>query len=217
MSLLNKYKPKTLNDLVIPNTAIKDLLDDMANGYIINKLCFVGTNGTGKSTAAHLMPILIEGFPPNTVHLVGEEKFAVSNALNQLSTINNFGWADQKYQYVLFDELDKVKNSLAALWQTMDKFNDKVIVIATANDFMKIEKAVRSRFQLLDFGLITADDFLPRAQQILGQENIKLKDSYVLVQLQTKQSLSDMRKYFDTLSDVQRNHNAGRIQQTHYV
>ena len=217
MSLLNKYKPKTLNDLVIPNTAIKDLLDDMANGYIINKLCFVGTNGTGKSTAAHLMPILIEGFPPNTVHLVGEEKFDVSNAINQLSTINTFGWADQKYQYVLFDELDKVKNSLAALWQTMDKFNDKVIVIATANDFMKIEKAVRSRFQLLDFGLITADDFLPRAQQILGQENIKLKDSYVLVQLQTKQSLSDMRKYFDTLSDVQRNHNAGRIQQTHYV
>jgi AAA+ superfamily predicted ATPase len=46
----------------------------------------------------------------------------------------------------------------------MDKFNDKVIVIATANDFMKIEKAVRSRFQLLDFGLITADDFLSRAR-----------------------------------------------------
>ncbi len=98
----------------------------------------------------------------------------------------------------------------------MDKFNDKVIVIATANDFMKIEKAVRSRFQLLDFGLITADDFLSRAQQILGQENIDLKDSYVLGQLQTKQSLSDMRKYFDTLSDIQRNHNSGRIQKIHY-
>ena len=137
--------------------------------------------------------------------------------INTSSTINNFGWAAQKYQYVLFDELDKVKNSLAALWQTMDTFNDKVIVIATANDFMKIEKAVRSRFQLLDFGLITADDFLVRAQQILGQENITLKDSYVLGQLQTKQSLSDMRKYFDTLSDIQRNHNAGRIQQIHYV
>jgi len=217
MSLLTKYKPQNLNDLVIPNTAIKDLLDDMANGYVINKLCFVGTNGTGKSTAAHLMPALIEGFPPSTVHLIGEEKFDVNNAINQLSTINNFGWSDQKYQYVLFDELDKVKNNLAALWQTMDKFNDKVIVIATANDFMKIEKAVRSRFQLLDFGLITADDFLPRAQQILGLENIDLKDSYVLSQLQTKQSLSDMRKYFDTLSDIQRNHNAGRIHQDHYV
>ena len=210
MSLLNKYKPKALNDLVIPNTAIKDLLDDMANGYVINKLCFVGTNGTGKSTAAHLLPELIEGFSPNTVHLIGEEKFDVSHAINQLSTINNFGWSSQKYQYVLFDELDKVKNSL-------DTFNDKVIVIATANDFMKIEKAVRSRFQLLDFGLITADDFLPRAQQILEQENITLKDSYVLGQLQTKQSLSDMRKYFDTLSDIQRNHNAGRIQQIYYL
>ena len=75
MSLLTKYKPQNLNDLVIPNTAIKDLLDDMANGYVINKLCFVGTNGTGKSTAAHLMPALIEGFPPSTVHLIGEEKF----------------------------------------------------------------------------------------------------------------------------------------------
>lgn len=217
MSLLNRYKPKALNDLVIPNTAIKDLLDDMANGYVINKLCFVGTNGTGKSTAAHLLPELIEGFSPNTVNLIGEEKFDVDHAINKLSTINNFGWSSQKYQYVLFDELDKVKNSLAALWQTMDTFNDKVIVIATANDFMKIEKAVRSRFQLLDFGLITADDFLPRAQQILGQENIMIKDNYVLGQLQTKQSLSDMRKYFDTLSDIQRNHNAGRIQQIHYV
>ena len=216
MSLLTKYKPQNLNDLVIPNTAIKDLLDDMTNGYIINKLCFLGTNGTGKSTAAQLMPTLIEGFPPNTVHLIGEEKFDVSNAINQLSNINNFGWAGQKYQYVLFDELDKVKNSLSALWQTMDKFNDKVIVIATANDFMKIEKAVRSRFQLLDFGLITADDFLFRAQQILVQENITLKDSYVFGQLQTKESMSDMRKYFDTLSDIQRNHNAGRIQKIHY-
>ena len=36
-------------------------------------------------------------------------------------------------------------------------------------------------------------------------------------QLQTKQSLSDMRKYFDTLSDIQRNHNAGRIQQIYYL
>lgn len=217
MSLPNKYKPKALNDLVIPNTAIKDLLDDMANGYVINKICFVGTNGTGKSTAAHLLPELIEGFSPNTVNLIGEEKFDVSHAISQLSTINNFGWSSQKYQYVLFDELDKVKNSLAALWQTMDTFNDKVIVIATANDFMKIEKAVRSRFQLLDFGLITADDFLPRAQQILGQEDITLKDSYVLGQLQTKQGLSDMRKYFDTLSDIQRNHNADRIQKIYYV
>ena len=47
-------------------------------------------------------------------------------------------------------------------------------------------------------------------------KNIDLKDSYVLGQLQTKQSLSDMRKYFDTLSDIQRNHNAGRIQKIHY-
>ena len=29
MSLLTKYKPQNLNDLVIPNTAIKDLLDDI--------------------------------------------------------------------------------------------------------------------------------------------------------------------------------------------
>ncbi len=81
MELIDKYKPQALEDLVIGNEEIKLFLEDMLDPKFMRfKICFVGNNGTGKSSIAELLPKLIEGFDPEIITLIGEEKINVDNA-----------------------------------------------------------------------------------------------------------------------------------------
>lgn len=218
MELIDKYKPQALEDLVIGNEEIKLFLEDMLDPKFMRfKICFVGNNGTGKSTIAELLPKLIEGFDPEIITLIGEEKFNVDNALDLLKNINNFGgWTGQKYQYVAFNEIDKVKTNLAAFWQMADKWESNVLLIATANNYMNIDKCLRSRFKFLDFEYVKSEEFLPRAMFILEQEGVHLTDNYVSSELYKKQAMGDIRKYMDTVSDLHRNALKGRIASKHF-
>jgi predicted AAA+ superfamily ATPase len=114
MDLLQKYLPTQLNELVITDDGVRYLLEDIVNGYKINNLLFIGTNGTAKSTIAKLLPTLIEGYEPFYNLIEGEEKLDVGFEINKLNNLNTFGgMMNQKYQYVIFNEIDKVKTNLA--------------------------------------------------------------------------------------------------------
>ncbi len=218
MDLLQKYLPTQLNELVITDDGVRYLLEDIVNGYKINNLLFIGTNGTAKSTIAKLLPTLIEGYEPFYNLIEGEEKLDVGFEINKLNNLNTFGgMMNQKYQYVIFNEIDKVKTNLALFWQLVDTWHSNIILIATANSYQSIDRCLRSRFKVVELANIKAIDFLPRAMKILSSEGISLEEAFVLSQLKLKENLSDIRKYMDVLSDIYRNHKAGRIQEVHYV
>jgi replication-associated recombination protein RarA len=218
MNLIEKYKPKRLADLVIPNDKIRFYLEDMADGLVINNLLLTGTQGSQKTTVAKLLPELIEGYSPFVNVVRGETDLNIQKALVPLHNLVNFGGiSSQKYQYVLFEELDKVKSHLALFWQLMDEWGGKVILIATANSYMAIDKSVRSRFKILEMDPLKPDHFLVRAQTILHGEGIQLCDDYVLSELQNREALADIRKYMDVVCDIERNHLRGRITRSEYT
>jgi len=150
-TMLKDYPPIVLNDLVIADQTIKDFLGDYTKGYVVNNLLLVGNNGTGKSTIAKLLPTLVEGHEPHFDEFQGTEGFDVNGAVTKLENIKHFaGLLDQKYHYIIFNELDKVKTNLAAFWQLMDAWGNRVVMIATANDYNKIDPCMRSRFKVVN-------------------------------------------------------------------
>ena len=117
-TMLKTYSPVMLNDLVISDQSVKHFLEDYVSGYVVNNLLLVGNNGTGKSTIAELLPSLVEGHETHFDKFHGMEGFNVTEALTKLQNIKHFvGLLDQKYHYVIFNELDKVKTNLAPFWQ----------------------------------------------------------------------------------------------------
>jgi DNA polymerase III delta prime subunit len=216
-TVLKNYPPIALNDLVVSDQGIKEFLEDYTKGYVVNNLLLVGNNGTGKSTIAKLLPTLVEGHNPHFDELQGTEGFDVNGAVTKLENIKHFaGLLDQKYHYIIFNELDKVKTNLAAFWQLMDAWGDGVVMIATANDYNKIDPCMRSRFKVVNLPPIKAKDFLPRAMEIFGKEKVNLKSDYMLEQLKLIEDFGDIRKYVDLLKDIYRKHRMDRIDQEHY-
>lgn len=216
-TMLKNYPPIALNDLVVSDQGIKEFLEDYTKGYVVNNLLLVGNNGTGKSTIAKLLPTLVEGHNPHFDELQGTEGFDVNGAVTKLENIKHFaGLLDQKYHYIIFNELDKVKTNLAAFWQLMDAWGDRVVMIATANDYNKIDPCMRSRFKVVNLPPIKAKDFLPRAMEIFGKEKVNLKSDYMLEQLKLIEDFGDIRKYVDLLKDIYRKHRMDRIDQEHY-
>ena len=216
-TVLKNYPPIALNDLVVSDQGIKEFLEDYTKGYVVNNLLLVGNNGTGKSTIAKLLPTLVEGHNPHFDELQGTEGFDVNRAVTKLENIKHFaGLLDQKYHYIIFNELDKVKTNLAAFWQLMDAWGDRVVMIATANDYNKIDPCMRSRFKVVNLPPIKAKDFLPRAMEIFGKEKVNLKSDYMLEQLKLIEDFGDIRKYVDLLKDIYRKHRMDRIDQEHY-
>jgi DNA polymerase III delta prime subunit len=216
-TVLKNYPPIALNDLVVSDQGIKEFLEDYTKGYVVNNLLLVGNNGTGKSTIAKLLPTLVEGHNPHFDELQGTEGFDVNGAVTKLENIKHFaGLLDQKYHYIIFNELDKVKTNLAAFWQLMDAWGDRIVMIATANDYNKIDPCMRSRFKVVNLPPIKAKDFLPRAMEIFGKEKVNLKSDYMLEQLKLIEDFGDIRKYVDLLKDIYRKHRMDRISQEHY-
>lgn len=217
ITALKDRPPLALNDLVIPDQNVKHFLEDYVNGYMVNNLLLVGNNGTGKSTIAGLLPSLVEGHETHFDELRGMEGFNVNEAVTRLQNIKHFvSLLDQKYHYVVFNELDKVKTNLAPFWQLMDEWGDRVVMIATANDYNKIDPCMRSRFKVVNLEPVKAKDFLPRAMEIFSKEKINLKSDYMLEQLKLREDFGDIRKYVDLLKDIYRNHHMGRIDQGYY-
>jgi len=100
---------------------------------------------------------------------------------------------------------------LSLFWQMMDGWGDKVILLATANSYMAIDKSIRSRFKVIEMDPLTPEHFLCRAQVILKSESIHLKDEYVLEELRNREALKDIRKYMDVVCDIHRDYIRGRI------
>jgi replication-associated recombination protein RarA len=212
MSLFNKYQPTNVNDLVLEEEENRYFFRDLVEGIASNMLLLVGTQGVAKTTIAELLPKIIEGKDPYILRFDGEEKFDAKSASDKLKGQLQFaGVDDQKYQYVIFDELDKVKSNLSTFWQVMDNWNDRTIFIATANEMANIHKSMKSRLRTIELKKISAQTFLSRAMFIFKSEGENISEEFVLASLSKVEMFGDIRKYMYVVEEILRNSKKGRL------
>ncbi|MFM7012799.1 MAG: AAA family ATPase [Betaproteobacteria bacterium] len=198
-----KYAPTNLGEVIYPSSAVERRIQAYASGQLNGHILLHGPNGTGKTTVANLLVNAIGGINAR----VGPrdfEEFLVRPKLREFM-LNASAWAGltlgDKY-FLVFNEFDYAKRGLHKFWSALDECGDAVMTIITTNNPMNIGRALRSRFDMIEFSGVTAGAALPRIQQVLRAEKLVLPDAQVLYYLQQVEHFMDARKYFKKADEL---------------
>ena len=188
---VEKYRPKTIEDCILPENIKKTFKDFLTKGEIPN-LLLSGPPGIGKTTVAKALCNEL-GADFYVINGSDEGRFldTVRNqAKNFASTVSLT--ESSKHKVIIIDEADNTGNDVQLLLRAnIEAFYSNCRFIFTCNYKNKIIEPLHSRCAVVDFGIkgkekaSLAGFFFKRLQNILGQEDIKF-DQKVLAELINK-------------------------------
>jgi DNA polymerase III delta prime subunit len=206
---VEKYRPKTIDDCVLPS-ALKKTFKDMAASGRIGNLLFSGTAGVGKTTIGKA---LCEEIGAEYIIINGSENGGIDTIRYQVrSFASTISLTDSK-KVIIIDESDGMsQDALKALRGSIEEFSSNCSFLFTCNYKAKIIEPIHSRCTCIDFTIskedkqLMAATFFQRAVAILKNENIEF-DPKVVAELVTKY-FPDYRR---TLNELQRYSASGKI------
>ena len=209
---VEKYRPKTVNDCILPNAIKKPLLEFVETGEIPN-LLLAGPAGIGKTTVARA---LCEELGCDYIIINGSDEGRFldtvrNQAKNFASTVSL--QATGKPKVIIIDEADNTTHDVQLLLRAnIEAFYSNCRFIFTCNYKNKIIEPLHSRCAVIDFSIGAKDrpaiaaNFFNRLRTILEEENVQY-DPKVLVELINKH-FPDWRR---VLNECQRHGTGGSI------
>ena len=209
---VEKYRPKTIDDCILPDSIKKTFKDFLNRGEIPNML-LAGPPGVGKTTVAKALCNEL-GVDFYVINGSDEGRFldtVRNNAKNFASTVSLA--SEAKHKVVIIDEADNTGNDVQLLLRAfIEEFAGNCRFIFTCNYKNKILEPLHSRCTVIDFSIRgkekqqIAANFFQRLNFILEQERIET-DKKVLVELINKH-FPDWRRI---LNECQRYSVSGKI------
>ena len=185
---VERYRPKTIEDCILPDNIKKTFTDFLNKGEIPN-LLLAGPPGVGKTTVAKALCNEL-GADYYVINGSDEGRFldTVRNqAKNFASTVSLTG--SSKHKVIIIDEADNTGNDVQLLLRAnIEAFYSNCRFIFTCNYKNKIIEPLHSRCAVVEFSIKgkekaqLAGCFFKRLQNILDEESIKY-DPKVLAQL----------------------------------
>ena len=209
---VEKYRPRTIEECILPTNIKKTFLDFLDKGEVPN-LLLSGPPGCGKTTVAKALCNEL-GVDVYVINGSDEGRFldtVRNNAKNFASTVSLSSTA--KHKVIIIDEADNTTPDVQlALRAFTEEFVGNCRFIFTCNYKNKIVSPLHSRCAVIDFSIKGKDrvelagQFFKRLQQILDQEAIGY-DPKVLAELINKH-FPDWRR---VLNEIQRYSVGGKI------
>jgi DNA polymerase III delta prime subunit len=180
---VEKYRPKSINDCVLPDHLKKVFLSLRDKGEIIN-LLLSGGPGTGKTTVARALCTELD---IDYIIINGSESRGIDMVRQQVSSFASTMSTNGKVKVVILDEADYITpEAQAALRNLIESFSSSCRFILTCNFKAKIIKPLHSRCAVIDFTVNKDErsklmaDFARRVLDILRTENIEFVTDSVL-------------------------------------
>jgi len=209
---VEKYRPRKIEECILPDNIKKTFLDFLDKGEVPN-LLLAGPAGCGKTTVAKALCNEL-GVDYYVINGSDEGRFldtVRNNAKNFASTVSLASTA--KHKVIIIDEADNTTNDVQLLLRAfIEEFSGNCRFIFTCNYKNKIVEPLHSRCAVIEFGIKgkerqeIAASFFKRVKIILDEESIKY-DNKVLVELINKH-FPDWRR---VLNEIQRYSSGGAI------
>ena len=209
---VEKYRPKTISECILPQS-IKKTLQDFVDAGELSNMLFTGPPGIGKTTAAKALCEQL-GVDSYVINGSDEGRFldTVRNtAKNFASTVSLT--SDSKHKVIIIDEADNTTTDVQLLLRAfIEEFSANCRFIFTCNYKNKIIQPLHSRCTVIDFAVNKRDkptiaaQFFSRINDILDKENIR-SDKKVVAELINKH-FPDWRR---VLNECQRYSAGGEI------
>ncbi len=209
---VEKYRPKTIEDCILPEQTKKTFLDFLDKGEVPN-LLLAGPAGCGKTTVAKALCNQL-GVDVYVINGSDEGRFldtVRNNAKNFASTVS-FS-SESKHKVIIIDEADNTTPDVQLLLRaSIEEFSNNCRFIFTCNYKNKIIEPLHSRCAVIEFGIKgkqkqeIATCFFKRLNSILEQEKVEC-DKKVLAQL-INNHFPDWRR---VLNECQRYSVGGKI------
>ena len=209
---VEKYRPKTIEDCILP-TETKKIFIDFVNNKEISNLLLCGTSGVGKTTVARALCnelgadfILINGSEERNIETlrVKIKQFASTVSLT----------TDGGPKIVILDEADYLnpQSTQPALRGFIEEFSKNCRFIFTCNYKNRIIEPLHSRCSVIDFTIKAdqkpqiASGIYQRILDILTKENVEYNEK-VVVEIVNK-FFPDFRRM---LNEIQKYSASGKI------
>jgi len=209
---VEKYRPKTIEECILPEDIKKTFQGFLSKGEVPN-LLLSGPAGCGKTTVAKAL-----------CHELGADYYVINGSdegrfLDTVrNTAKNFAStvslsSDARHKVIIIDEADNTTNDVQLLLRAFtEEFSGNCRFILTCNFKNKIIEPLHSRCAVVEFGIggkqkpAIAVTFSKRIQEILNAERVEY-DTKVIYELINKH-FPDWRR---VLNECQRYSSSGKI------
>ena len=201
---VEKYRPKTIDDCILPEELKNSFKQFVTNGEIPN-LLLTGSAGVGKTTVARVM---LEQIGADYIVINGSMNGNIDTLRNDIqqfaSTVSFTGGR----KYVILDEADylNANSTQPALRNFMEEFSRNCGFILTCNFKNRIIEPLHSRCSVVEFKISKnelprmAVQFFKRVTGILDKENVKYDRSVIAELIQRhvpdwRRVLNELQRY----------------------
>ncbi len=209
---VEKYRPKTIEECILPEATKKTFLEFLEAGEVPN-LLLSGPAGCGKTTVAKALCNQL-GVDFYVINGSDEGRFldtVRNNAKNFASTVSLS--SEAKHKVIIIDEADNTTSDVQLLLRaSIEEFSNNCRFIFTCNYKNKIIEPLHSRCSVIEFSIAgkqkpaIAGQFFSRLNTILDNERVEA-DKKVLAELINKH-FPDWRR---VLNECQRYSVSGKI------
>ena len=198
---VEEYRPKTINDCILP-TSLKTLFKSFIQKGELSNLLFSGTPGIGKTTVAKA---LCEELNCDWIMINGSEEGGIDVLRNKIKNFASTVSLSGGKKVVILDEADYLnpQSTQPALRGFIEEFHANCRFILTCNFKNRIIEPLHSRFSNIEFRINPKDKgklatkLFERAIYILKEQNVDYEEK-VLAEL-IKKHFPDFRKLINEL------------------